>query len=373
MDFLEELSSGVPVLGAPDLRASLGLEYEGAAWLVLIMPLLLGVFLEAPILALSDRWPRGRVLVLALLLQSGSTALAAWTSSPLWLGLALAIWGTAAGVTGGVAQSALVLAYPQGAARILARAALFGMLGDAAAPALMALCYALGASFRLALAVVAGLSLVQALLIAAAPPPTASAGAGAGDEPERSWREGLRAALSKPSLWAWVAAIQLCTLLDEVLVVFGGMYLRDVGQASPDERALGFGAFALGGGLSLLLLDRWIDRVPAQRLLIACSTATLLVYGLWMLTSSAPLLALLGAAVAPLYPLTQAQAYQALPSEPGLVAAVEKLFGPLELVVPIALGAVADHFGIGAAVALLSIEPIGILIIAAAVHRGAER
>lgn len=371
MDFLEELSSGVPVLGAPELRASLGLEYEGAAWLVLIMPLLLGVFLEAPILALSDRWPRGRVLVLSLVVQGGSTALAAWTSSPLCLGLALAIWGTAAGITGGVAQSALVVAHPQGPARILARAALFGMLGDAAAPALMAVCYALGASFRLALAVVAGLSLLQALALAAAPPPATKVAAE--DEPERSWVEGLRTALAQPRLWVWVAAMELCNLLDEVLVVFGGMYLRDVGQAGPDERALGFGAFAVGGGLSLWLLDRWIDRVPARRLLIGCSLATLLVFCGWLLTSSAPLLAVLGAAVAPLYPLTQAQAYQALPGEPGLVAAVEKLCGPVELILPIALGAAADHFGISTAVTLLLIEPLGILIIAIAARQGAER
>jgi hypothetical protein len=73
---------------------------------------------------------------------------------------------------------------------------------------------------------------------------------------------------------------------------------------------------------------------------------------------------LVGVVAAPLYPLSRAQAYRALPGRSGMLQALGHLFTPVDLLVPLALGLAADRFGTAAALALLMVQPLGILAIA---------
>ena len=63
------------------------------------------------------------------------------------------------------------------------------------------------------------------------------------------------------------------------------------------------------------------------------------------------------------YPIAKAQAYRALPNRSGAVNAVLTLFGAIELPLPIAIGVLADHSGLGVALATLALQPIGLAVV----------
>jgi hypothetical protein len=72
-------------------------------------------------------------------------------------------------------------------------------------------------------------------------------------------------------------------------------------------------------------------------------------------------LAVLGACAAAHYPLAQAAAYRVLPSSSGTVAALSQLFGPVDLLIPVALGLLADQFGLIFALLGLLVQPLGLI------------
>ena len=87
-------------------------------------------------------------------------------------------------------------------------------------------------------------------------------------------------------------------------------------------------------------------------------------------THAATLLAIpVGMFVGPLYPLAAAQAYACRPNASGSVLAAGHLFTPLGLALPFAIGALADAAGTTAALAVLVVQPLGLLVLVAVTRR----
>jgi fucose permease len=151
------------------------------------------------------------------------------------------------------------------------------------------------------------------------------------------------------------------------------MFLRDELGAGIEIQGLAFAVCALGGALGLAITDRLLQRVDGRRLLMVAALACALTFAAWLsvrsLALSVMLLGLVGVTVAPLYPIAAARAYAARPGQPGLVAAVDQLFGPFAIVAPLAVGVVADRVGIVAALALLVLQPVGVGLVAVIDHR----
>jgi fucose permease len=91
-------------------------------------------------------------------------------------------------------------------------------------------------------------------------------------------------------------------------------------------------------------------------------------YSAWLTTStlwlSTSLFFLVGVTAAPMYPITSAQAYKALPGRSGTVNAAGHVFTPLSLAIPWVLGVVADHAGVRVALLLLLLQPVGLVAVA---------
>jgi hypothetical protein len=64
-------------------------------------------------------------------------------------------------------------------------------------------------------------------------------------------------------------------------------------------------------------------------------------------------------------------AYELAPGQPGLVNAIAQLYVAIEVVLPLAAGAIAERFGLAVGLASLSFEPI--VVIAIAVVTGCKR
>jgi predicted MFS family arabinose efflux permease len=157
-------------------------------------------------------------------------------------------------------------------------------------------------------------------------------------------------------------------LLDEILVVFASLHLRDDLGAGPAERSAVLAAFVVGGVAGLAVQQRLLARWSPRRLLAAAGLPCAAVYLAWIaapsVAASLVLMTLVGATAVPLYPLVAAQAYAALPGRSGAVNAAGHLFSPIEIPLPWLLGALADRWGVRAALLVLVLQPIGIAAVA---------
>ncbi|HSB62290.1 MAG TPA: MFS transporter [Vicinamibacteria bacterium] len=355
-------------LGAPDIQSALGLRYSTAALVLFVLPQLAALLLEPPLYLLADRWPRKPFVVSGLLAMGAGLALCGLSRTAGDLAAAMALAAVGGGVGVNLAQATLMDLGPADRERLMARWALLGTLGDLATPALFAALAAVSLGWRAAFVVTGVLAAGYALALAAVPFPVAEAPPSA-----PPLRTALFAAVRNRGLRRWLLGVWLCSLLDELLVAFAALHLDAALQASAAQRSLVLACFVGGGVAGLALADRLLARVEPLRLLRASSAGCLLAYGAWMtaadLAASAALMAVVGLLAAPLYPIAQAQAYRALPGQSGLVNAAAALFTPLDLALPLALGAVADGAGLTAALALLAMQPAGLFLLA----RGSSR
>jgi len=329
---------------------------------------------EALLALSSDRLPRrwfvcGGLAVLAAALSLCSVAREAWTLS---LGLALA--GTASGAACSAAQAELVVR--AGPDRALTRWTTFAAAGDVLAPLAVALALAHGESYRTVLAGVAVVLGVQALVawrslraVPATTPAASPESAGADDEdaerpPTRELVHGAR----NPRLWLWLAAASLCTLLDELAAALAALHLRaDLGSTEA-AAAASLTVFSLGALAGAALTDALVARFSWRTLLGISGVAAALAIGGFLVSSSAITatiaLGVLGAAVAPHYPLTKARAYEAAPGRPGLVNALAQVFVVVDVGAPLLLGWIADARGLSVAFACLLLQPVALAALA---------
>jgi MFS family permease len=372
VELLDELYSGVPAIGSPDIQAELDTSCAATAWMLLFVPGAVALVVEPILFVLADRHPKkwfvcGGLFAMAL---AAFIAAAAPNAYLLTAAIALAWVGSGSGVALG--QAALVDARPHDRERALTQWALLGEIGDLLAPLLMAALAAFGWGWRVAYLLVGAMMLVWALLVASQRFEDATPEQ---DEEEPGVIASLRAALANRRLLFWLGAAALCDLLDEIVVVFAALYLRDELGASPIERAVVITAGVAGAIAGVLLADRLLGRVRPLRLLGMTSVACAGSYLAWLFAPSVwlstTLFFVVGMTAAPMYPIASAQAYAALPGRSGTVNAAGHLFSPLVMALPWLLGVVADHAGLQLALALLLAQPLGLA--AAAMYAANER
>ena len=365
MDFFDELA-GVAGVGTPDLQRELGLSYAAAVLVVLWIPTVAGLLLEPVCYVLADRRSRKPFVVGGLAVLGLAQIGAGLAGSAASLGVCLAVAFVASGVGVNLAQATLVDVAGEDRERALTRWELAGVLGDLAAPLLVAALAAAWGGWRGAFAVSGAAVLGYAGLLATRAFP-APGGGNDGAAPAPPWRQALRAALSNRTLLLCLLGTWLCGLLDEILVSLGALHLRDAFGADAATRGLVLAGESLGAGLGVWLAHRLLGRVAPRTLLLAGGAATAVSYAAWLaapsLAVSALLLATVGFCSAPLYALAVAQAYRALPGQSGMVNAVGSLFSPLDAALPFALAAVVEELGLVAALAVLGVQPLGALVV----------
>lgn len=362
----DELQSGVPVVGAPEVGADLGLG-SGLSLLAVLLagPTLTGVVLEPVVLAWSDRVDRRPLLRGGLLGMAVFPALAALFPQPWLLPWLVGLWGTCSGIACGVAQGAAVTSASD-PDRAMTRWTLAAVVGDVLAPLVLGLVVAMGLPWRAAFGVAAAAPL---LLLAATwrieLPPLV-------DEDEDGGAAGdARAALRSP-VFPWLLAVASCGLLDEILLALVAVRLDGRPDATVQVMAL-----LAGGGVGLVAIEAGWLRADRRRLLVGSALVSALALVGWVasdgpVVGSACLLAL-GAAGALHYPLAKAAAYAAVPGRPGLVNALDGLvLAPLDVLAPLVVGAVSSGVGLRAALLVLLLQPVCVGLVALRDRGGRE-
>ncbi len=316
----------------------------------------------------AARFRRASVIRFGLLGFALSLALSALTQAAWVFAIAWAAIYLMSGFACSTAEAALMDADPAQRERRMTEWTLAASLGDLATPLALAAVAALGFGYQSAWLAVAGCMALFGWFAGLRELPRArDRDHDAGDAEASTVRELLREAGKHPRLVAWLLGATLCSLMDETLVAFAALWIRQRFVA-PSATTLALTSLALGAFAGLVLLRRLLMSWPRRPFLIgACAGAiasVALVLAASTLSGACAGLFLLGAFAATHYPLAQAAAYGALPGRSNSVAALTQLFAPVDLLLPLALGMVADRFGVASAIAALTLQPLALLVIA---------
>ncbi|MBO0837385.1 MAG: hypothetical protein J2P28_18020, partial [Actinobacteria bacterium] len=132
--------------------------------------------------------------------------------------------------------------------------------------------------------------------------------------------------------------------------------------ASPTVAALGVAA-RLGAGLAGdVIVIRLLDRFDSRRVLRASVPVALLLFPSFLLVPGVVpklmMLAALTLATAPWYPILQAELYGSLPGNSGLAVSLTSAASLAGGLGPLVVGLLAQHLGIGWAMASLCVAPL---------------
>ena len=365
VELVDELVDGTKSAALPLIRQGLGLSY-GQVGLLTSVPLLLGSLLELPLGVLAGQGRRRRVAVLA----GGAVfilALAGAAAARSFAGLlaALVVFFPASGAFVSLTQSGLMDADPGRREQHMARWELAGSAGSVAGPFVVIAVLAAGGGWRSAFGVLAVAAAAAWLGVARNPPRPAPDGGHPARPGAAAAARQVLAALRRPGVARCLVLLQVCDLMLDVLTGFVAVYLVDVVHATPDEAALGV-AIRLGAGLAgdaaVVWALRWAGGLSLLR--ISAAAAALLYPGFLLVPGIGPKLVLLGGLsvmTAPWYPLLQARLYGSLPDASGIAVSLSSAASLLGGAGPLAVGFLAQRFGLTWALAGLAAAPLCVL------------
>jgi FSR family fosmidomycin resistance protein-like MFS transporter len=269
----------------------------------------------------------------------------------------------------------------------MARWTLAGSIGAVMGPVLVATVLGAGGTWRVAFVLIAGVSTAAWCAVAwsgraskvgqqdrraAADPGAADPGAAEDDAEDGQAWPGWRAAASivrQSGALRWLMLLEVADLLQDVLTPFLALYLVAVVHVSPAVAALAI-ALRLGAGLAGdVVLIRVLARRESRGVIRASIWATLVVFPAFLLVPGLGLklaaLTALTIATAPWYPVLQAELYGSLPGRSGLAVSLTSASGLAGALGPLAVGLLAQRFGLSWALGALCVVPVVMLAVPA--------
>ncbi len=371
VEFADELVDGTKSAAMPLIQHDLSLSYVQIGLLGAV-PLIAGSILELPVGVLSGTGERRRRVILTGGLVFVAAVLGAGLArSFTGLLISLVVFFPASGAFVSLTQSALMDAAPDRRAQHMARWTLAGSAGALAGPLLVVAVLGAGGGWRLAFVLVAGCGLAAWLGVATAGRRGVSDRPGdqapAEDDGGSGW-PGWRAAASivrRSGALRWLLLLEVSDLLLDVLTTFLALYLVESAHASPAIAAAGvavrLGAGLLGDVILIRLLERYDGRVvlrASAALAGLLFPAFLLVPGL---AAKLAILATLTITTASWYPVVAAELFGSLPGRSGLAVSLSSAAGLAGGLGPLAVGVLAENFGLNWAMAALCLVPAAML------------
>ncbi len=331
------------------------------------MPGLVSTVVEPVFGILSDVWRR-RTLILGGGLFYGLMLVLMSLSGGFWPFLiATIVLFPASGAFVSLSQAALMDTDTERHEHNMARWTFAGSLGVVAGP------LALGGALLIDLGwrgVFVGLGLLAfALTLFASRLPFPPNGLHDENGEALSFRDGLRnafRALRRGRVIRWIVLLQFSDLMLDVLLSFLALYFVDVVGVTAKEAGLAVALWSIVGLLGDFLLIPLLERMRGLSYLRISAAIMLVLFPSFLLMPFLPLklvlLAGLGLLNSGWYAILQAGLYSEMPGQSGTAVAVNNVGGLLGSLIPLGLGAVAQTFGLEAAMWLLLAGPIALLI-----------
>ncbi|MDQ3254907.1 MAG: MFS transporter [Acidobacteriota bacterium] len=366
IEFLDELVFGIGQASWPLIRTDFRLSYIQIG-LLLTVPKLIACLIEPAIGILGDVWRRRALILSGGVIFTLALLLIATSNSFLLLLFAFVLFDPAAGAFVGLSQAALMDSDPPRHEQNMARWTLAGSLGNVVGPLALGGALVVGASWR---GLYGALSVMALLLVVIAwrfPFVTPSV-VEAHDEPE-SFRGGVvsaLAALKRREVLRWLVLLELADLMLDGLHGYLALYFVDVVGLSATQAGISLVVWTCVGlpGDALLLL--LLKRVRGLAYLRWSALVVFVLFPFFLLAPGAlsklVLLGLLGFSNAGWYSILKARLYSAMPGRSGTVMTLSNISGIAASLIPLAIGLVAERFGIGAAMWLLWLGPAAFIV-----------
>jgi MFS transporter, FSR family, fosmidomycin resistance protein len=365
IEFLDEFVFGAREAAWPLIRDDLALSYAEIG-ILLSVPGLVSNAVEPLLAVLGEVWRRkvlvlggGVMFTLALLITTVAPSFAV-----LLAGFILMYPASGAFVS--LSQATLMDLEPERREQNMARWTFAGSLGVVGGPLALAGASLLGWGWRGTFVGMMGLMLLLTVTSRRMPYPD-----GAGRErltlaPLRHGLGDAVAQLREGPVLRWLVLLQFSDLMMDVLLGFLALYFVDVGGTTPAQAGMAVAVWTGVGLAGDLLLIPLLERVKGLNYLRISAVLELLLLPAMLLAPTYDLklviLGALGFFNSGWYAILQAQLYAALPGRSGTALAVNNLAGLVGSLIPLALGLVAQAYGLTAVMWLLLAGPVALLI-----------
>lgn len=364
IELLDELIYGLYGATLPLLKSDLALSYLEVG-LLSTVPGLVSIVLEPFIGILGDTRFRRAFVRGGILATTFGLAMVAFGQTYAMMMLAFCILYVASGSYVNLAQATLMDLNPARTEQTMARWTLLGGIGVMVAPILATIAFGAGYGWRELYLAFAGAAGVYVGLVWR----VAFDAHGGAEEEEFSLRQlvgDFFRAFRKSELLRFVLLTELADLMLDKLYEVTGLYFHDVVGVDFTQAALAsvvFTVVGLGGNILLIPL---LERVNGIRVLRWSSVVVIVLYAAFLLApfvwAKYVLIAAVSFSTAGWFAILRGRTYAALPGQSGMVVAVTAVANLSVLLTPTILGAVADSFGLQAAMWLLLLGPAALLV-----------
>jgi len=366
IELLDELVDGVRGAAWPLIRNDLHLSYVQVGMLLTI-PNTISSLIEPILGILGDIGQRRQLILgggvafaLALLLISLSH------NFPLLLA-AFVVFYPASGCFVNLSQATLMDIKPTRQEQNMARWALAGSVGNVIGPLALACGVAFHQSWRSVFLILTVLTVLLLLGLLWKYP--IGAPSSQYDEPMHGFKDGIRnaiSALKRRKVLRWLTLLQFSDLMLDILHGFLALYFVDVVGADNMQASFAVTGWLGVGLLGDFLLIPLLERVRGLDYLRVSAIIVLCLYPAFLVVPNTNvklvILGLLGFFNSGWYSILQGQLYTAMPGQSGTVMTLNSLFGLFGGLTPLALGFVAQQYGLQNTMWMLLAAPFALLI-----------
>lgn len=365
IEFLDEVVDGLSGAAWPLIREDLSLSYTEIG-LLLSVPALVAHLVEPPIGLLSDIWRRFAIIALGGFAYATAMMMYAGAADFAGLMAAMVLMYPASGTFVSLSQSSLMDVMPEAHERGMVIWTIAGSVGVAAGPLCLAGALALGFGWRSVYAAIGCAAMVMAVAVWLVRPRAPQAAAEERPGPATLFADAW-AAIRQGGVLRWLAALAVVDLLLQVFVGFLALYFVDEAGATATMAAVAvtvWSVMALIGEAALLLLLKRFDGLSIVRR--SAWLVAILLPSFLLVASPAAKLALVGLLAlfsAGWYSIVKAQFFGAMRGRSGTAMALSSVFGPIEGLAPAIVGFVAEHAGLGTALWVVMLAPLGLIVL----------
>lgn len=364
IEFIDELVFGVTDAAWPLIRTDLGLNYIQIG-LALSLPGIIASFIEPFLGILGDVWKRRLLILGGGLFFVISLFITAFSHSYLPLLASFILFHPSSGAFVSLSQASLMDLSPERHEHNMARWTFAGSLGVVCGPLLLSALLVFGLGWRpvfLLLGLISGLILLAAWRWlpsdshADAPLPSFAA--------VFAGLRGAFVALRSGTVVRWLVLLEFSDLMLDVLYGFLALYFVDVAGFSAGSAALAVAVWTGVGLLGDFLLIPLLERVRGLDYLRWSVVAELLLFPAFLLVPQPwlklVLLGLMGFFNAGWYAILKAGLYSSMPGQSGTVMALDNVSGLFGKFLPLAVGILAQRYGLQSAMWLMLAGPLAL-------------
>ena len=367
IEFLDELVFGVGEIAWPLIRDDLNLTYTQIG-LLLSLPGIIAAFIEPFIGVLGDVWRRRVLIITGGILFTISLFMTSASYSFVFLLASFILFNPSSGAYVNLSQANLMDSDSSRHEQNMARWTFAGSIGVLTGPLLLGLFVYFGLGWRGAYAALASFSTLCLLAALRYLPPDSVSSP---SFPSLSVVfDGFRAAFSalqRVEVWRWLLLLEFADLMMDVFLSYMALYFVDVGRVTETQAGIAVTIWLILGMIMDFAFIPFIDRQPDSVKYLRI-TAVLEVFAFATFLLAQGLIPKIIAIIfvnffnTGWYPILQGRLYSNLPGQSASIMAIGAVTTPIAKFFPLAIGLLADQFGLQTAMWILLLGPIALLI-----------